>query len=163
MIAAHHGGNIGGKRIGRQWTGGNNHRAVERLWNVRNFLAHERDARVRGDRIRDAARELFAIDGECGTSRDARGVSGAHDDRTKTPHFLFQEPYGVIELVSTKGIAADELGELIRLVDRRRAHRAHLMERDALAPLGRLPGRFTAGEAPSDDVYHAGASSSERT
>ena len=55
-------------------------------------------------------------------------------------------------VVGAEGIGADELGEAVGLVRIGAAHRAHLVQDDRHAGLGRLPGGFRAGEAAADDV-----------
>ncbi len=95
-----------------------------------------------------ASREPLAVDGQRRAGRHAALFGGAHDERSEPPHFFFQEADGVIELVAAEGVAADELGEPVGLVDGGRTDRPHLVERDRHAARGRLPGRFAAGEPP---------------
>ena len=52
----------------------------------------------------------------------------------------FEQADGVIELVAAEGVAADELGEAVGLVDGGRPHRPHLVQRDRHAARGGLPG-----------------------
>ena len=118
------------------------------------LFAHERDARMRRDRIRHAAEKPLAIDGERGAGRHAGRVGGAHDDRAEPPHLLLQQTDRVIEFVAAKGIAADEFGELIGLVDRGGAHRPHLVNGDRHTAFGRLPRGFAARQTAADDVNH---------
>ena len=102
----------------------------------------------------DRCRETLAIDRERRARRNAARLGRPHDERTEPPHFLFEQTDGVIELVAAEGIAADELGEPIGLVDGRRPHRPHFVQRDRHAARGRLPGSFGTGEPATDDGDH---------
>ena len=117
----------------------------------RHLAADDLDQRMRRDRVGDSRREPLAIDGQRSAGRDARLIGGAHDDRAEPPHLLFEQADGVIELVAAEGVAADELGELVGLVDGRRPHRPHLVENDPYAGGGGLPGCLAAGQPAADD------------
>ena len=70
-----------------------------------------------GERLRDDLGEALAIDGERGAGRHAARLGGAHHQRAEPPHLLLQQADGVIELVAAEGVAADQLGEPVGLVD----------------------------------------------
>ena len=76
-------------------------------------------------------REAFAIDGERRAGRHAVRIGRAHDERAEPPHLLLEQADGVIELVAAQRVGADQLGELIGLVDGRGAYRPHLVQDDA--------------------------------
>src|SRR5439155_6455044 len=103
------------------------------------------------ERSRDGLRESLAIDRERGAGGHATRFRRAHHERTKAPHFLFQQTDGIIELVAAKRIAADELRQPIRLVHRGRTRRPHLIERHGYAARRRLPCGLGTGEPASDD------------
>src|SRR5439155_5943111 len=105
------------------------------------------------ERSRDGLRESLAIDRERGAGGHATRFRRAHHERTKAPHFLFQQTDGIIELVAAKRIAADELRQPIRLVHRGRTRRPHLIERHGYAARRRLPCGLRTGEPASDDSY----------
>ena len=73
-------------------------------------------------------------------------------ERAEPPHLLLQQADGVIELVAAKRVGADQLGETIGLVHGGRTHRPHLVQHDAHAERGRLPGGLGAREPAADDV-----------
>ena len=109
---------------------------------------------MRLDRVGDGTGEQFPVDGERRAGRNAVRIGGAHDERAEPPHFFFEQAYRVIELVATQRIRADELRELIGLVHRSRAHRAHLVQRRAHAEGRSLPRGLATCETPADDVNH---------
>ncbi len=53
-------------------------------------------------------------------------------------------------LIAFERIAADQLGKAVGLMRIGRTHWAHFVKRDLYATLGKLPGRFSAGEAAPD-------------
>ena len=57
-------------------------------------------------------------------------------------------------------VAADELGEALRLMRRRHLDRSHFVQRYMYSPLGEGPGGFTARKATTDHVYDATSSAS---
>ena len=81
-------------------------------------------------------------------------VCGPHDDRAQAAHLVLEDADRVIELVAAKGIAADQFREAIRLVNRGRTYRAHLVEHDWHAKRSRLPGGLAAGQTAADDANH---------
>ena len=64
-------------------------------------------------------------------------------------------PWALHEFGGLEGIAADQLGQPVRLMRRGRDHRAHLADDYGDATFGQGPGRFTPGE-PSADHRHSG-------
>ncbi len=120
----------------------------------------------------DLGGETIAVDRERRARRHARCVRGAHHQRPKPAHLLFQEADRVVEFVAAERIAADQFREPIGLVNGRRTHRPHFMNRDRHTESRRLPRGLTACQATADNVNHegyraqafyAGASSSVRT
>ena len=89
----------------------------------------ERDERVRRHRLGDHRRETDTIDRKGAAGGHARGVGAAHDDRAEPAHFFLEQPDGVLERVAAERVAADELGEMVGLVDERRPHGPHLVQR----------------------------------
>jgi hypothetical protein len=71
---------------------------------------------------------------------------------SEPPHLLLQETDGVIQLVAAKGVRADQLGAVPRLVHGRLPDRTHLVNDDRYAERHRLPGRFRPGQSGADDV-----------
>ena len=71
-----------------------------------------------------------------------------HHQRAETPHLFFQQADGVVQLVAAEGIAADQFGEPIGLVNRRLPDRPHFVERNGNAPRGRLPGCLEPASPP---------------
>ena len=109
---------------------------------------------MRGDRARHFVGEPVAIHRERGAGGDAREVGSLHHHGPQPPHLLFQQTNSVIELVAAEGIAADELGKPIGLVDRGRPHRTHFVDGDRNPERSGLPGGFASGKPPAYDVNH---------
>ena len=83
----------------------------------------------------------------------AMRVRRAHDQRTGAAHLLVQQADGVVlPVVGAEGVGADQLRQTVGDVGLGAAHRAHLVQDDLRAGLGRLPGRFAARQAAADDV-----------
>ena len=127
-----------------------------------------------GDGIRGTARRSTRISGcdsiaavtpAANASRSTASAAPAgtrtrsatrHHQRSEPAHLLLQQADGVVELVAAKRIAADELGQPIRLVHRGRHDRPHLVDRHRHAERRRLPRGLAAGQAAADDVNHHG-------
>ena len=108
---------------------------------------------MRAKRRRDGLRKAVAVDRERAAGRKLMAVAHLHDQRAGAPHLGVQQADGVrLRVVGAKGIGADELGEVFRLVRRGHGRRPHLVQNDRNAGLGELPGGLRAGEAAADDV-----------
>ena len=82
------------------------------------------------DRGGHAFGELVAIDGQRRARGHAHAIGHAHHERAEPPHLFLQQADGVVELVAAKGIAADQLGEPVGLVDGGRRDGPHLVQHD---------------------------------
>ena len=102
--------------------------------NRRDLFARQRDEGVLVNRLRHASREQLAVDRERSAGGHASDLGGMHDERVEPPHLFFQQTDGIVQLVSAEGIAADQLGETIRLVDFSRPDRPHFVDGDGNAP-----------------------------
>src|SRR5580765_5214460 len=153
MIAANHPRQISRPRLRGQRTGCDNHWiALGRRRNRRHLFARDRDPRMPGERGGDGLGEPLAVHRQRGAGRHAARLGGSHHNRVQTPHLLLEESDGVIELVTAKRVAADELRESIGLVNRRGAGGTHFVEKDRDAARRRLPCSLAAGEAAPDDA-----------
>ena len=112
--------------------------------------------------------EPLAIDRQRGAGGHARRIGRAHHERAEPAHLLFEEADRVIELVAAEGVAADELGEPIGLVDRGRrgpgASRGAMTgtPREAACQAASLPARpppmmWIIDQVPSADCQSAEA------
>jgi len=80
-------------------------------------------------------------------------VGGAHDQRTQSAHLGVQQANGIISrVIGAERIGTDELGKPIGVVGLGWPHRPHLVQYDADAGFGDLPGSFGAGEAAANDM-----------
>ena len=129
VIAADEAGQIRGEAVRRERSGGDDGRHAGR-GDGRDLAAMHRDARMRGDRVGHHRGEAIAIDGQRRARGHARGVRRAHHERAEPPHLLLEEADGVVEFVAAEGVAADQLGEPVALVNGRRPNRPHLVELD---------------------------------
>ena len=100
--------------------------------------------------VGDGLRKTVAIDRQRRTGGDAMRIGRSQDQRTETPHFFFEQTYGVIELVTTKRVRADELRQAIGLVNGGRTNRPHLVQHDLNTKRSSLPGRFAPSETSAD-------------
>ena len=94
-------------------------------------------------------REQVAVYGEGVASRHARLSRGFEQQGAEPPQFLFQQPRGGPLLLGFEGIAANQLGQPVRLVGRGVARGAHLEQDGSQAPARDLPRGFGARQAPS--------------
>ena len=159
---AHHLAQAGGKRPVRQRPRRHDGHGLRLAGNFLDALAHDLDARVRRQLLRDVARESLAVDGKRTARRHAHSIRRRHDERAETAHLLLEDADGVLKTRAAQRIAADKLGEVRRLVRRGRCDGAHLVEQDLDAALCSLPGGLAAGEprAHDDDLLHFDASAS---
>ena len=116
--------------------------------NRRDLAADDRDEGMARELVRHGPGEALAIDGQRGAGRHAAGLGRAHDERAEPPHLFLEQADGVVELVAAEGVAADELREPIGLVDGRRAHGPHLVQRDRHALRRGLPRGFDPARPP---------------
>ena len=106
---------IGERRRG-EGAGRDDH-AVPVRGRVADFLAADRDQRVRLDRRRHGGGKALAVDRERAAGRHLVGVAAAHDQRAEPAHLLVQQADRVgLAVVGAERIGADELGQRLRLV-----------------------------------------------
>lgn len=149
-------GDVGRERIRSQRAGGHDHgrpAALSRRQS-RHLFAHDRDQRMRRHARRDGVRKRDAIHGQRRARGHPRRIGGLHDHRAQPPHFFFQQPDGVIQLVAAKRVAAHELGQAVGFVHGRRTHGPHLVNADGNAETRSLPGSLAARKPSPDDVNH---------
>ena len=130
VLAADQPRDVGRQRFGGQRAGRDNHRlAVGRVRQRQHFLAHDRDEGMLVDSlvIVSAKRSRSTARAAPAGTRLASAARMTSDPSRRISSL--SKPDGVIELVAAEGVAADELGEPIRLVHRRRPHRPHLVQR----------------------------------
>ena len=113
---AHHLAQAGGERTVRQRAGRHDGHGILFSRNRLDAHPHDLDARVRRELLSDKAREALAVDGERTARRHASRVRRCHDERAETAHLLLEDADGVLKTRAAQRIAADELGEVRRLV-----------------------------------------------
>jgi hypothetical protein len=84
-----------------------------------------------------------------------RNFARAHHQRVQPPHLVVQQADRVVlVVVRAEAVRADQLGQPVGLVRRRRATTpAHFRQAHADAAPGELPGGLAAGESAADDVH----------
>ena len=102
----------------------------------------------------DLGGKRLAIHSEGGSGGNAALLRGAHDDRAEPAQLLLEQADGVVQLVTAEGVAADQLGEPVGLVDRRRPNGPHLEERHRHAARRGLPCGFDARETAANYGNH---------
>ena len=81
------------------------------------------------------------------------GVGGAHDQRAQPAHLGMQQADGVVGgIVGAERVGADEFGQAFGPVGLGHPQRAHLVQDDANARIGDLPGGFRAGKAAANHM-----------
>ena len=142
-----------GERARGQRTGRDDHVVPVARGKSGDFATLEGDKRMSQHRLLDRRGETVPVDGKSAAGRHLMGVGAAHDDRTERPHLAMEDADCVgRRVVGAKRVGADELGQPARPVSGRRGQRAHLMQHDGNAGLGRLPRRLRSGEAAADNV-----------
>ena len=141
------------QRRRRQRAGGDDRLVPICRRQARNFLARDRDQGMRFEPCGDGGRKAVAVDGQRAAGRHLVGVAGRHDQRAGQPHLGMQQPDGVVlGVVGAERVGTDEFGKAVGLVRVGAAHRAHFVQDNRNAGLGRLPCCFRTGEAAADDV-----------
>ena len=123
--------------------------------NRRDLFARQRDERMLVNGLCDSAREQLAIDRQRRACGHARDLGRMHHERVEPPHLFFEQTDGVVELVAAEGVAADQLGKPIGLVDVGRPDGPHFVDGDGNAAGGGLPGGLAPGQAAADDADRA--------
>ena len=99
-------------------------------------------------RLGDGCGKPVAVDRQRAAGRHLVGVGRAHDQRSQPAHLGMQQADRVVGgVVGAERIGADEFGQAVGAVRLGHPHRAHLVQDDADAGIGDLPGGFRAGEA----------------
>ena len=148
-----------GERVARERSRGDDGRRRNR----RDFLARDRDARVRRDARRDRGRKEVAVDREGGATRHARLIRTLQHHGTQRAHLGLEQAVCVVRFGALERVGTDELGQPIGLMRRGSAHRSHLVQYHVVATLGQLPGRLATRETTADDVERGHATTGSGT
>ena len=117
------------------------------------FLAADFDERVGLDLRLDGGGKSVPVDRQRAARGNLVDVGGGHDDRAAAAHFGVEQADGVVfPVVRPERVGADELGEAFGLMRIGAAHRAHLVQNDGDAGLGRLPGGLGTGQSAANDM-----------
>jgi hypothetical protein len=101
----------------------------------------------------DGCGKTVAVDGQRPARGHLIGVGGAHDQRSQPAHLGMQQADSVVGgVVGPKRVGADELGQAFSTVRLGHPQRAHLMQDDANARIGDLPGGFGTGETAANHM-----------
>src|SRR6266576_1971475 len=150
----------GGKGIRGEWT----RRDDAGTGKLHDFTPNEGDVPMSQNPSLQRLRKRDSIDGECAPARDPRLVRRLQYDAA--PPAPQQAHLGLEQAVCVRGfdrfecVAADQLGEALRLMRRCHLDRSHFAQRYMYSPLGEGPGGFTARKATTDHVYDATSSAS---
>ena len=118
---------------------------------ARDLFAHYADSVVGRDARCHRGRKDIAIHCQRAASGDSRAVGCIEDQRAEEPHLGLEQAVSVGELRALERVRANELGESVGLVRRRRHDRTHLVQRYLEPAGGELPRCLRAGEAPADN------------
>ena len=112
------------------------------------------DQRMIIERFGDGGGKSVAVHRQRAAGGHLIGVGGAHDQRVQPAHFGVQQADRVVGgIVGAERIGAHEFGKAVGAMGFGHPAGAHLMQDNADARLGDLPGRFRAGKARADDMY----------
>ncbi len=105
----------------------------------------------------DGGGKSVAVDRQGAAGGHLVGVGGAHDQRAQPPHFGVQQADRVVGgVIGAKRVRAHEFGKAVGAMGLGHPIGAHLVQDDADAGFGDLPGGFRAGEARADDMHGFG-------
>ena len=141
---------LGGQRSARQRPRGDDHRPGR---DFRHFLAVHRDVGMAADQPRDLLGKVLAGDSQrrAGGQRVLEG--GADHQAAHAQQFVLEDAQRAVGQRRAHGIAAHQLGQPVGDVRLRAAHGPHLVEIDAPAALGNLPGRLAPRQPAADNRY----------
>ena len=117
-------------------------------------LADDLDIGMGGEPLGHRRRKAVAVDRQRRSGRHPVGVRRRHDQRAERAHLGMEQPDRIVlGIVRAEAVRADQFGEAVGLVRRRRlAGAAHFRQAHRDARLGELPGRLGSGEAAADDM-----------
>ena len=104
----------------------------------------------RGDSLGDSGGENRAVDRQRMAGRDSAFARDLQQQRSRPPHFFFQQPGRCVLAVGFQRVRANQFREIRGLMRRRRTHGTHLPEFDRDAAARALPRRFRSGKAGAD-------------
>ena len=151
------------KCIRRQRARGDNRGLI--FVNPHNFFAPYLNQRLPRDGVGHASGECNTIDGEGMSGRNGAFPRNIQQQRSRAPHFLFQQPGRGILGIRLQGVRADQFGEIGSLMRRCRPHGAHLEEFDGNTSPSALPRRFRPRQTRTNDfdaTAHGAVSASRR-
>ena len=101
----------------------------------------------------DGCGKPVAVDRQRAARGHLVGVGGTHDQRSQPAHFRMQQADSVVGgVVGAERVGADELGQAFGAVRFGHPQRAHLVQDDANARIGDLPGGFRTGKTAANHV-----------
>ena len=118
-------------------------------------FADDLDIGMTGQRAGHAARKDVPIHRQGGAGGHLGRLGLRHDDGIEPPHFLMQQPYGIlVRIIGSETVGTDQFGQPLGLVRRGHIPRAAHFRQAHLHPrLRQLPRRFGPGQTAADDMH----------
>jgi hypothetical protein len=135
------------ERVGRERTGGHDR------WSRRKILqlfAHDPDTWLGLQRTRHVIREQVSIYRQRAAGGNSPPVRDTQQKAAEVPHLGLQDAVRSVQVLRLEGIGADDLGQVIGLVGRRRTGGTHLVQVHAVPQGHKLPRRLGPGETAAD-------------
>src|SRR5688500_15275883 len=116
---------------------------------------------MRRDALVHPLREQVAVHGQRRAAGHPRLIRRLEHDGAQQAHLRLEEAVRVVRLRALEGVRANELRETIRLVRRRAAYGATLVEDHLVTACRELDGGLRSGQSSTHDVNGCGAHSRE--
>jgi hypothetical protein len=117
------------------------------------FGAVDLDQGMVVQRLGDGRGKAVAVDRQRPTRGHLVDVGAAHDQGAEPAHLGVQQAHSVVGgIVRAERVGADQLGQALGAVCLGHPLRAHLVQDDANARIGDLPGGFRTGEAAANHM-----------
>ena len=124
----------------------------------RDLGGHDLDVLVVFDLFGNIAGEKGAVNGKCRARGHTCGVSRLHNERAEASQLLLEKSYGVGHTVRTKGVGANQLRKVGRVMGGGVLFGLHLKKTNLDTALGDLPSRLTARKTRTvnvNDILHS--------
>ncbi len=105
------------QRVGSQRSGGDDRDLI--FVDLRDFFAPDRDQRLARNGLGHFGRESRAVDRQCMSGGNGALARDLQQQRSRPPHFFFQQPGRGVLAVGFQGVRADQFREVRSLMRRR--------------------------------------------
>ena len=149
VIFAHEFSQRSGERRGSQGAGGHNGRTLGRQ--VCDLFAYDFNPGASRQGFGHCRGESFPVHRKRSSAGDSMAISKLEQQGIQCLQLLLEQPGGCARLVRLEGVAADNLGQMGRLVGKGVSGRPHFTQPHGETPPCNLPGRLGTRQAAADD------------